>query len=162
MQLFKDNTGDEWHVDLNLGHILQIEAYDFTQALHKPEEEGPTHIQFFPPDEELFTTLVLQSAVCFSMIWCAVRAEAEQRNITNELEFAKRFNGDTMAAARKAFLEELANFFPEMRTTLMILIEKFSAMTKMVDEKLSKKTEEMLGSKMEAVIDEEIAKLSLD
>ena len=157
MHIFKDKEGTEWVIDLSLGTAKQIEAYDFAPAFHV---EGPVYINFIEPDEKLFTELITQTSICFGMIWCCCRKQAEARGINNELEFFERFDGEAVERAKLAFYEELPLFFSNRKTSLQSLIGTYLETQKMLDRKLQQMIPKVLSpEKMEAVVDRELEKM---
>lgn len=155
MQTFKDKYGQEWILDMDLSSIRICEAREF-----------PTigKITFFPPTEN-FYALLGQTEVSFGLVWCLCKDQLEGKTfipkgkkdsqpITDEEQFAHCFDGEVLEQSRIALFEELANFFPQMRTTLKTLIERYSSLTKIVDRKTSDRMKtEMSDEKMEQMID---------
>jgi len=155
MHTFKDNKGNEWVVDLTLAGIRRIEASDFSEALGKEGDE-PFHIHFFPPEDDLFTTLITNPAVCFQMLWCVLQADIDSREVGSMEEFAELFGGKEIAEARLAFYEELPPFFPEMATSLTALIDRYSKIHEKADQAIAKKMQTLLSDKR---IDNEITNI---
>lgn len=155
MHVFKDKNGTEWAIDLTLDKIRHIEAADFSAAFHAEE---PRHIQFFPPQDDLFTDIITNPAVAFGMVWICCQQQANDRGIQTEEEFANLFNGKSLQDSRIAFYEELPGFFPEMATTLAALVERFTTIQKRVDQKLSEGTKRLISEeRVDRVIDEALA-----
>ena len=160
MHSFKDKNGTDWIIDLNLETIRFIESCNFGQALRKDDNY---YIQMWPPQEDLFTEIITNPAVAFGMIWCCCREQAAERNIKSEEEFARLFNGQAAQDSRLALYEELPDFFPEMRTTLKALIDRYSRIHQIADQKLGKKATEMMSDEMlEKEVDKAIAKIQKD
>jgi len=155
MHTFKDNKGETWNIDLTLAGIRRIEAADFSEPLKKKGDEV-FHINFFPPEDDLFTNLITNPSVCFQMLWCVLEEEAVDRGIGNMEEFAALFGGDEIAAARLAFYEELPPFFPEMTTSLKALTEKYSLVHQKADAAIAKKMDTLLSEK---AIENEVSKI---
>ena len=141
MKTFKDTKGNEWVINLTLADLQNIESYNFQHALHM---ENPYYINFFPADPDLFTDLLVNPRICFPAIWVVCKEQAEQREITNELEFAKLFGPRTINEARIAFLEELPPFFPEMESSLQAIVARYKQATKIADEELTNEVEKSL------------------
>lgn len=165
MHTFKDRNGTEWIIDLDLSLVRQIECYNFGPALSpreaaSGEEVAPHYISFFPPQEDLLTDIITNPAVCFGMVWCCVRAQAKERGIEDEMDFARLFKGDHIRDARLAFYKELPDFFPEMATTLTTLIERFSRTNEVADRKVAARLMEVMGDeRIEELVDRELANL---
>jgi len=160
MHDFKDKDGVSWTIDLSLSAVWRIEAYDFGRALHVDE---PTFVAFFPPQADLFTSLITNPAVCFGMIWCCVEEQAKDREINNELEFAKRFDGDAIERARLALYEELPNFYSRSRISLQTLIGRYEETWEIINDRLQKKIDTLMTREtLEKMVDQEMDKIKLD
>jgi len=122
MKTFKDKEGTSWTLDLNLGAAMKIESYDVAEAVGK---ESPYHLKFLDSDDAAFQLYLTNTKVCFTIIWCCCEKQAKSRDITDEIEFASRFDGETWDLARMAMMEELINFFPRKAITLRALIQKY-------------------------------------
>lgn len=157
MHVFKDKNGTEWTIDLTLDKIRRIEAADFAAAFHS---DAPQSIQFFPPQDDLFTDIITNPAVAFGMVWLCCQQQAEERNIKTEEEFTNLFNGKSLQESRIAFYEELPDFFPEMATTLVALVERFTTIQKRADQKLGEGTQRLMSNeRVDREIDKAIAKV---
>ena len=141
MQTFKDKDGKDWIIDLNLSHIKLMEAHDYSEISRYNK------IKFLPPQEDLFTEVITNPAVCFTMVWCCCQKQATEVGIETELQFAERFNGETIQNSRIAMYEELPPFFPEQQTTLEALISRYGKIQKMADTGMRKILDEKLGDK---------------
>ncbi len=168
MKTFQDKFGQTWVIDLDLFKARQIEAYDFGPALKLEEEH---FISFFPPQEDLFNSLITDPAVCFGMIWVLVQDQLPHRTyevkdekgsvtsypIQSELDFTRCFDGEVISKARLAFYEELPDFFPQMKITLNNLISRYSRAEELIDERTSKAvTKKMSDQELEKEIDRAI------
>lgn len=142
MQQFKDKEGRNWTLELNLGTGFKVEAFDFAEALG---EEEKTTISFLDAENEKLESYMTNTRVCFTMIWLCCQEQAEQRGIDNMLKFAECFDGPTLDAAKIAFWEELANFFPKKATTLRTLTRKFSEVMIAQDKTMAKAIEENIS-----------------
>jgi len=161
MHTFNDKFGQVWSLDLDLALVQELENHDF-----------PAHgkIKFFPPSENLLQ-LLSETSISFGMIWemckyqlvgktyypriSSLTEEATAQPITNQEHFAMCFNGDTVEQSRIALFEELGNFFPQMRTTLKQLTERYSHLVGLVNRKSAQKMEaELSDEKMETLIDQ--------
>lgn len=159
MHEFKDKNGTSWKVDLSLTAIWRIEAYDFSRAMHVA---GPAYLQFFPPQDDLFTTKITDPAVCFGIVWCCVEPEAKERGIDNELAFAELFDGDAIERARLALYEELPNFYSRSRISLRTLIGRYEETWEIINDRLQKKINQLMTREaMEKMVDQEMEKIQI-
>lgn len=105
MQTFIDNSGRNWTVSLNTTTLKQVRALckvDLMEAV-----EGKLV-------EQLATDPVLLCDVLYALC----KDEAEKKNITDE-DFGRGMAGDALEAGTEALLEELVNFFPKGRRTVL-------------------------------------------
>jgi hypothetical protein len=133
MHTFRDKDNFEWRIDLTLGDVKRIEAFDYADALGKGE---PYRVKFFPPQDNLFTELITHPDVVFSMVWCCVEEQAQAAGVPTIYDFAKRLRGGDLVALREAFWAELPDFFPEMASTLRALITEYSNVTRLTNSKM--------------------------
>lgn len=134
MQQFKDKNGDEWIIELDLAAAMRIESFDFAEVLRLPtvkdEESGEWipqkyFVEFINPQDNLAELVVSNRKICFAMVWCCVKKQAEDRGVYNIESFAGIFDSEAFNRACEAFMEELPNFFPRQRTTLRVSISKY-------------------------------------
>lgn len=156
MRTFTDRYDQTWQLDMDLSAVRKIESYEFPNF---------GKISFFPPSEKLFQMLS-ETEVSFFALWMLCREQIEDKTyickktaaklpVTNEEDFAHCFNGDTIEKGKVAFFEELSDFFPQMRTTLKRLTERFSSLTRIVDQRMADKmNEELSDQKINQIIDE--------
>lgn len=162
MHTFKDKDGTEWILDLSMARAMEIEGYDFGQALgdYDPETRGynPRYIKFINPEESSFQTYLHDSKMNFTIVWILCRKQAEQRGVNNMLEFAERFDGEAIDRSRIALWEEMANFFQGQKTMLRTLIEHYSKNRAEADQRISK----ILARKMPKLFSEAIDELEVE
>jgi len=101
METFKDITGDEWAISLNIGEMRRIE--------NRLAELKNDIVITNPPD---VTTEIQDPYNLADLLFVVLEPEAKKRNITSA-DFGYRLAGDAIRDAKRAFLEEYANFFPE-------------------------------------------------
>lgn len=153
MRTFKDKEGTEWLVEFNLYNVMQIEGYDFTNILGSPK------IKILPPQPDFFDKIITNTPAILAMVWCCLREQASERGIANEIDFARRINGNTIQEARIAFWGELSDFFPEMRTTLQTLTGKLSRAQVLANERMTKEVEQKItDSAIQEVLDKLLEK----
>lgn len=100
MRSFIDILGDEWNISINLGEMRRMEErakfYNLGVAVTAPED---------------VITRIQDPFALADLLFVAVEPQAEERGIGSK-EFGFRLAGDVIAAAKKAFTEEYADFFP--------------------------------------------------
>lgn len=98
MKTFKDNTGREWSVPVTVGTVklvrdkLQLDILDI--------ENGT-----------VFKKLVSDPILLCDVIFVLCGEQAKERGVSDE-EFGRAMAGDAIEQATDAFLEALADFFP--------------------------------------------------
>lgn len=131
---FKDRTGEEFTIHLTLNDIFSIEAYDF-QGHCKP-------VKLVPPEDKFFEERIGDPKLLFGIAWILVQRQIKGKKyknpdydpknetseefvtINDELDFAYRFDGESLKNLKKGVWHELTGFFPEAATTIRSLIER--------------------------------------
>jgi len=107
MRTFTDTTGKEWHLDVNIGTVERVRD-ELSIDLLRPEQGEPTLLDRLADDP-----LLLAQIICTML------------DDVTEADIKKAWKGATVAAARKAFFEELIDFFRQSgRTDRALAIEK--------------------------------------
>lgn len=124
MPLFKDKKGGEWDLTITLGAAERVDDSDFS-ALTKEK------FSMLEPGKELFNLLISKPRILFAVIWAIVSPQSkvvlglDATDPAAQGAFADRMDGAVITAARKAFFEALGDFFPDQRTALSQLIQKW-------------------------------------
>lgn len=95
MARFKDRTGEEWEIGFDLPIIPKVRAAGFD--LNKIGKDA-AELDVLDDPEKLGAVL-----------WELCESQAEKRELSPE-EFAKRFDGPAIWAARDAVMEAIADF----------------------------------------------------
>lgn len=112
---FKDTEGREWLIAVNVDSIKRVRALcgglDFLSAV-----EG-----------DLFARLGSDPVLLVDAVYAVCKPQADERGITDE-QFGKAMAGDAIDAATEALLDEICDFFPSgRRTILQKALKKFRA-----------------------------------
>lgn len=99
MKAFKDSTGREWKVELTIGTAKRIRSLADVNLLELDQGEPP-----------LLTRLGLDVMLLCDVVYAAVKPQADDAGVSDE-QFGAALGGEAILAARKAFFEELADFF---------------------------------------------------
>jgi len=99
MRTFKDSSGREWKVELTIGAARRIRSLADVNLLELDQGEPP-----------LLTRLGLDVMLLCDVVYAAVRPQADDAGVSDE-QFGAALGGEAILAARKAFFEELADFF---------------------------------------------------
>jgi hypothetical protein len=99
MKDFKDNTGRQWRIELTIGAAKRIRSLAGVNLLELDQGEPP-----------LLTRLGLDVMLLCDVVYAAVKPQADEAGVSDE-QFGEALGGDAILAARKAFFEELADFF---------------------------------------------------
>lgn len=142
MYTFKDTKGREWDVTLDLLKARRITASDFSEILG----EGKGKLNILHPEAQTFTRILTNPDLLFAVIWAMVRDEQARKypdfeNLNNdaaELEFVSAVRGSTITAAREAFSEALADFFPDLRIVLSTFLKQLKGMDDKVATRIAK------------------------
>ena len=110
MRTFVDAAGRTWTIAVNVDAVKRV------RDLLKEDLLDIGNI---------LPRLMFDLILLCDVIYVICKPQADQLNIS-DVDFASAMAGDTIAAAKSAFLEELVDFFPEQsqRETLRLAIEK--------------------------------------
>jgi hypothetical protein len=145
MKTFTDNTGRSWSVTINVGAVKRVRDACGVNLL---DAVGGALIQQLIDDPVLLADIV----------YCLVKEAADAAGITDE-QFGRCLAGDAIDAATAAVLEELVDFFPlRRRTVLRKALEKAKALEAMGIEAAGKYLDSDLPERaMQERIDELLA-----
>jgi hypothetical protein len=141
MSKFKDNSGREWTIDIDVDAVEQV--HNVTEiSIPKLLDEK------CKPLAELLDNMPAMAHVCYVL----VGAEAAG---TDRKTFARGIKGDPFGSMVKAFLEELTLFFPDPR--------RRAAVEKLMQTWLSFETKalDQLTTEMEGINPETVAQDAL-
>ena len=143
MKTFKDNAGRTWTVDVNIATVKRVKSLlkvDLTDAV-----EG-----------KLLDRFILDPILLCDVIYVICKPEADKEKITDE-QFGQAMAGDAIEHATEALLEELINFFPELkRPALRAALGRFQTL----QEKGAEFTVKYLNSpKFEKEMDKELERI---
>ncbi len=149
MPHFKDKTGRDWTVEINIGTIKAVRSACGVDLL------GAT-------DGELIERLLSDMVLFVDVLYVLCREECDRNEITDE-EFGRGLLGDALENATLAFLEALTNFFPKDRRVLIRkALDKRKELERLTVEVLTKKLDDPeLMTKAKAKL-AEIGELSFD
>ena len=99
MKIFKDAGGVEWKIVITLGAAMDIKAR-FSIDLLRPEEGDPPQLTRLGTDEYLLANIIA----------ALLEDQFAEKNVQAK-DIFKNFDADTLAAAHRAFYEELVDFF---------------------------------------------------
>jgi len=145
MKTFTDNSGRSWSVTINVGAVKRVRDACGVNLL---DAVGGALIQQLIDDPVLLADIV----------YCLVKDQADAAGITDE-QFGRCLAGDAIDSATAAVLEELVDFFPlRRRTVLRKALEKAKALEAMGIEAASKYLDSDLPQRaMQERIDELLA-----
>ena len=113
MHTFLDTEGRTWKININVAAISEVRAALDIDLLKVIEKDG-----------ELIERLVDDLPLLCQVIFVLCDAQAKEDKVSPE-DFARAMGGDSLENAMKAFLEELADFFPSQRRQVMhLMIQK--------------------------------------
>lgn len=107
MRTFKDNEGREWTVRVTVDAVKRVRSLCEVDLLAVVSDQG-----------KLLDRLVDDPVLLCDVIYAVCRPEAEKREVSDEA-FGRSMAGDAIDVATQSLLEELADFFPSARRTLI-------------------------------------------
>lgn len=133
MRTFTDKAGRQWQVHLRVDDVQRVRDLAKVDLLRIVRDGG-----------ELLDRLGEDLVLLVSVIWALVQPQAQAAAIA-EADFREQMHGESLDAASKAMLEDLADFFPPVqRERLSALMNRQSRW----EEHLSKliETSELSGT----------------
>jgi len=108
MRVFKDQTGREWTVTVNVW-----------EAKRAGDLLGVNILQLASGDPPLLVRLYTDFIFIVDVLWAFCKPQADAKGIT-EQQFAEAMMGDGLANAHGALMEELTDFFRQNRRPEMV------------------------------------------
>lgn len=105
METFKDAVGRTWTIAVSVNTVKRVRA-----TLDINLMEAATG--------DLLSQLATDPVLLCDVLYVVCQEEADAKKVTDE-DFGRAMAGDVIDNATKAFLEELANFFPPSQRTLL-------------------------------------------
>lgn len=140
---FTDALGREWNLTITLAAAQRIDQCDFSDLIDEP-------ISFLDPSKDFFQLLLNKTSLQFAIIWCIIEPAAKSQGITQE-DFCEAILPPQLNEAKQALWRAIADFFPQLRTSLTRLGEIHLKHLKTVDQKLAE-----AADRLEAVSGAEI------
>ncbi|WP_176014454.1 hypothetical protein [Victivallis sp. Marseille-Q1083] len=109
MKSFTDNTGRAWIINVNVGTIKRVRALcgvDLANIITL--EPGKT------PKVDLLERLASDPVLLVDVLYAVCKSEADAKNVSDE-EFGRAMAGDAIELATSALLDEIIDFFPEVK-----------------------------------------------
>lgn len=106
MRVFKDNTGRDWQLILNVFQMKRIRArlgVDLVNVIAL-DKDGKVQV-------DLIDRIANDPCLLVDILWVMVEEQAKVIEVTDE-QFGTALAGDAIEEATKAFLDELVDFFP--------------------------------------------------
>ena len=134
MRTFKDRTGREWTVDLNITAVKRAKALIGVDILDLMDETKGT---------DLLTRIQGNEVLMVDLVYVLIKPEADAKGITDE-DFGGSMAGEAIDAAYMVLLAEICDFFrnPARRAVLRTALQKLSDL----EGRAIKRAEEILAS----------------
>ena len=100
MRVFKDNSGREWTVEINVAALKRVRGLLGVDLMQIVEGEGG-----------LIEKLMRDPVLLCDVVFAVCKPQADAKSISDE-EFGKAMAGDAIESATTALLEELVGFCP--------------------------------------------------
>ena len=98
-------------MNLSLAAAQRIETCDFSLLTDKTISVLNMH------QNDCVTELLNDAGIIFACVWCCVKPQADKIGISEE-EFTEGISGQTLIDGKEVWAEEMADFFPEMKTAI--------------------------------------------
>ncbi len=152
MKSFCDNTGRSWLVNVNVGTIKRVRALcDVDLASIISIEVGQK------PKVDLLEQLASDPVLLVDVLYAVCKDEADKLNISDE-DFGRAMAGDAIEHATTALLDEVIDFFPEVKRQVF---QKILTATRRFQNKSKQALTEVLNNPaLDEQIDQELEKLT--
>ncbi|MBI5725258.1 MAG: hypothetical protein HZA50_14965 [Planctomycetes bacterium] len=105
MKTFSDNAGRTWTVTVNVDAVKRVKTLLGVNLLEAV-------------DGKLLERLIGDPILLCDVIYAVCKPQADAQNVSDE-DFGRSMSGDAIELATTALLEELCDFFPQGRRTLL-------------------------------------------
>lgn len=100
MATFEDNTGDKWHIEIELREALMLRKRHEIDIMEKWEEDDVPKIMGLLDDH----------LTLFGALGDLLQEQIDQRGLDDD-EFVKRFGGTALKDATRCFFRAVTDFF---------------------------------------------------
>lgn len=149
MKMFQDSKGRTWELSLSLAAAQRIEGCDFSDLTDQEISILNIH------EVDCLDTVVRNAPVIFACIYCCIKPQADAQGVTQD-EFAESIDGNAVIEGKEAWVEELAAFFPELRTVLLQMLETQKQGLEKIQKrskKMAKKMVDKIGTDLDSQLD---------
>lgn len=150
MKTFRDNQGNEWTIDLNVGACRRLKDRLDLDLLSSDDRVFGDQLQRLSEDIVLLV----------DALYVLVEPQCRERGLSDE-QFAERMGGEAIESACDALAEALADFFqnPNKRRVRKALLEKIRIFETTLTDRALQKIEDQTLTEEEAdkLIDQALA-----
>ena len=145
MKTFTDNAGRSWDISVTVDAVKRVRSLLDVDLMEAAAGK-------------LIQQLADSPVLLCDVIYCIVKPQADERNISDE-EFGRAMAGDAIDQATSAFLEDLVNFFPsrkrEMLQKVLVKLQNLEAIAaEVVNKRLdSPELETQMRAELESIGD---------
>lgn len=119
---FTDSEDRVWDLKLTLGTAKTVSRFDFSEV-QKELGLQPEPVNLINYDSDLMQ-LLLTSTPMIAAVAFAIGKATEQHTDVDEQAFLDAMDGEALAHCKRALWGALANFYPDQKTALELLLEK--------------------------------------
>ncbi len=151
MKSFCDNTGRSWLISVNVGTIKKVRALcnvDLANIISIENGEKPKI--------DLLEKLATDPVLLVDVLYAICKDEADKLGVSDE-DFGRAMAGDSIEYATTALLDEVIDFFPEVKRQAL---KKILSVTRRFQEKTKEVLKEFLENpNLENELNKELEKL---
>ena len=148
MHNFKDATGRNWEIVVNVGAVKRVRTLCGVDVLA---------ISDFVEDRDKDLRFLTDPVLLVDVLYVICKNECDARHVSDE-EFGRALVGDAIAEASVALLEELIEFFP---TEKRAILKKYWDASRRFEDAMAKKLEaELSDEAIDAMVKEHLNSLS--
>lgn len=107
MAAFKDSSGRDWVVEIDVNQVKRLRS-----------ELGLDLLEVLGGENQVFQRLADDPVLLVDCLWVICREQAEDRSLT-DVQFGKSLVGDSIEFATRALMGAITDFFPQGRRDAM-------------------------------------------
>ncbi len=141
MKTFKDNAGRTWTLALSVDTVKRVRSLANVNLLEAIEGK-------------LLERLGSDPILLCDVLYAAVKPEADAQSVSDE-EFGRALGGDAIDVATTALMEELVDFFPKRRRS--VLSKALNKLTELETKAMSLAEKRLDGLNVDAQLESALA-----
>lgn len=114
MRYFNDKNGKQWELSIDYSTIKRVKALCDVQILNLIAVDEKTGLV----ESDLLDRLIDDPILLVDVLYACCKPQADMLNMSDE-DFGRSFTGEEIERATKVLLDEVVDFFPEPKRTML-------------------------------------------